>query len=163
MLISTPRIFRGVLTMAFAVVVGNAHAATASGNMIVSATVLDTCVLVVPPTMAFGNYSASVIDAQSDIAVTCTGTTAWDIAIDAGGSANIAARTMSEVGGDTLSYQLYTDASRSTVFGDGTTGSKVTGTGSGILQTVPIYGRLPASQYSDLGVYTDTVTVTLSY
>ncbi len=163
MLTRTPKLVRGALVAGIGIVVGNAHAATATGNMVVTATVLDTCLLVVPPTMVFGNYSASVIDAQSDITVTCTGTTSWDIAIDAGGSADIAARTMSEVGGDTLTYQLYTDASRSTVFGDGTTGSKVTGTGSGVLQTVPIYGRLPASQYSDIGAYTDTVTVTLTY
>ncbi len=163
MSIRHPKVFRIALIAIAAAAASNVHAGSANGNMVVSATVLDTCVLVVPPTMAFGNYSGSELDAQSDITVTCTGTTAWDIAIGAGGSGSIAARTMSEIGGDELSYQLYSDGSRSTVFGDDVTGSKVTGTGSGVLQTVPIYGRIPASQYSDIGVYTDTVTVTLSY
>ncbi len=163
MLIRHPKLLRYLLIAGAAAAASNVHAGTANGNMLVSATVLDTCILVVPPTMAFGNYSGSVIDAQSDISVTCTGTTAYDIAINAGGSADISARTMSEIGGDTLSYQLYTDAPRSTVFGDGTTGTKATGTGDGTLQTISIYGRVPASQYSDIGAYTDTVTVTLSY
>lgn len=163
MSICHPKCLRIALLSIIAATASNGHAATANGNMIVSATVLDTCILVVPATMAFGNYSGSVVDAQSDISVTCTGSTSWDVAISAGGSTDISAREMTGVGLDTLSYQLYTDGSRSTVFGDGTTGSKVTGTGAGSIQTVPIYGRIPASQYSDVDAYTDTVTVTLSY
>lgn len=162
MFIRHPKLLRYLLIAGAAAAASNVHAGTANGNMLVSATVLDTCILVVPPTMAFGNYSGSAIDAQSDISVTCTGTTAYDIAISAGGSADISARTMSG-GVDTLGYQLYTDAPRTTIFGDGTTGSKATGTGDGTLQTISIYGRVPASQYADIGAYTDTVTVTLSY
>lgn len=154
----------GGAAIAVAVVMaGSAHAGTSNGNMVVSATVLDTCLLVVPPLLAFGNYSGSVVDAEADATVTCTGNTSWDIAIDGGDATDISARLMSEVGSDTLSYQLYTDNARTSIFGDGTTGSKVTGTGSGLLQTVTIYGRIAADQYSDIGAYTDTVTVTLSY
>ena len=136
-------------------------AATATGNMVVTATVLDTCVLVVPP-LAFGNYSGTQLDAQSDVLVTCTGTTAWTVDIDGGGAADIANRVMTGAT-DTLGYQLYNDAGRSVIFGDGTTGSTVTGTGLGTAQTVSVYGRIPADNFADIGAYTDTVTVTVTY
>lgn len=139
-----------------------ARAATATGSMLVSATVLSTCLVAVLP-MAFGNYDTTQNDAQADVTVTCTGTTPWTLDIDGGGSGSISAREMTDGGSESLDYQLYTDAGRTTVFGDGATGDTATGTGSGLPQTVTVYGRVPASQFPAAGAYTDTVTVTLTY
>lgn len=141
--------------------VGVAQAASVTGAMVVSATVLDTCVVTVP-VLPFGNYSGTELDAQADVSVTCTGSTGWVMDINAGGSGDIASREMSGTT-DALSYQLYTDASRSTVFGDGVTGSTISNTGSGVAQTVTVYGRVPASQYPQAGAYSDTVTVQITY
>jgi spore coat protein U-like protein len=70
--------------------------------------------------------------------------------------------------GDTLQYNLYTDTSRQTLWGDGTTGSTTSGTGAGYAttQTLTVYGRLPdnsTNQNAPVGTYTDTITVTVTY
>jgi spore coat protein U-like protein len=67
-------------------------------------------------------------------------------------------------GSNTLGYQLYLDAGRSSVWGDGSASSSTSsGTGTGSAQTLTIYGRLPSLANVVPGSYTDTVTVTVSY
>ncbi len=68
------------------------------------------------------------------------------------------------VAGQYLTYTLYSNAGRTTTWGDGTTyGAQVSGTGSGANQSLTVYGRVPASQSPTPGSFTDTVVVTLSY
>jgi spore coat protein U-like protein len=66
-----------------------------------------------------------------------------------------------------LTYNLYTSAARTQVWGDGTAGTqKVTGTLFGILsntQDFNIYGRIPPGQNVPSGVYDDTIVVTVAY
>jgi spore coat protein U-like protein len=68
-------------------------------------------------------------------------------------------------GANTLNYSLYTSGTYGTVWGDGTSGTAaVSGTGSGASQTFTVYGRIPSGQTSvPTGVYTDTVSVTVTY
>ncbi|KCZ59657.1 hypothetical protein HY30_13710 [Hyphomonas chukchiensis] len=67
-------------------------------------------------------------------------------------------------GSNTLSYNLYTNSGYGTVWGDGTGGSSdVTGTGSGSVQDLTVYGRMPAGQGEPAGDYSDTVTATITY
>ena len=44
-----------------------------------------------------------------------------------------------------------------------TSGSWVSGTGSGAAQPLAVYGVLPAGQYVPPGSYTDTIAVTVTY
>lgn len=75
----------------------------------------------------------------------------------------IAARLMTD-SSNTLSYNLYTDVTYTTVWGDGTGGSSpVAGTGSGSLQSLTVYGRVPSGQGEPTGSYSDTVTATITY
>jgi spore coat protein U-like protein len=62
-----------------------------------------------------------------------------------------------------LSYNLYTDAARTTIWGDGTAGtSTVSGNAKNATHTV--YGRIPARQNARMGSgYTDTIVVTVTY
>ena len=67
-------------------------------------------------------------------------------------------------GGNTLTYNLYTDPSRTQVWGDGTGGSNVSnGSGSGAAQTINVYGRISSGQTVPTGTYTDTITVTINF
>jgi spore coat protein U-like protein len=146
-------------------------AATVSGNFQVQATVVSAC-LVTATTLNFGNSIdptvASVpVDATTTMSVTCTSTTPYNIAlnagVNAGGASNFATRTI-KTGTHTLGYQLYLDSGRATVWGDGTaTTSQLGGTGIGSAQTLTIYGRLPSLTGAVPGTYTDTVTVTVTY
>ncbi|GGI20810.1 hypothetical protein GCM10008066_25890 [Oxalicibacterium faecigallinarum] len=107
------------------------------------------------------------LDSTSTLTVTCSNTTPYTVALsagsNAGGATNFTSRAIKN-GSSTLGYQLYTDSSRTTVWGNGTSSSStVPGTGSGSNQTLSIYGRLPSLTGAVPGNYTDTVTVTITY
>lgn len=142
-----------------------ARAANASTTFSVTATVLASC-NVSAGTLAFGNYSPSAqSDATSTIDIVCTNGTPYTVALDGGSTAsNVAARAMNDISAHTLSYGIYTNATRATIWGDGT-GATVTqsGTGSGGTQALTAYGRVPASQFVAAGNYSDTITVTVTY
>lgn len=146
------------------------EAATATGSMTVSATVLTAC-NVTPGALAFGNYdptSATARDATASIVVVCTAGTAYTLGLDAGSGsgATTTARKMTLVAGSaTLNYAIYNDSARTTNWGNTSGTGALTGTSSlvSLTQTFTAYGRIPVSQTATAGAYADTVTVTLSY
>jgi spore coat protein U-like protein len=143
------------------------NAATSSTTMPVSATVLSVCVVVATP-MVFGLYdsgSSSATDASATVVVTCTPLEDYDIALDEGAdpAATVDHRLMQFLTND-LHYDLYTSAARTTIWGDGTAGTAiVSGSGTGLLQTHTVYGRIPTGQFVPPGAYVDLVTVTVTY
>lgn len=145
-----------------------ASAATVGTTLSVTATVTANCTVSTSP-VAFGNVntlSGSNVDASGGGSVSCTNGTGWTATAGAGGGtgATLASRRMT-AGSNTLTYNLYTDSARSTVWGDGTgsTGT-VTNTGTGSAQAFSIYGRVPLGQSSvPAGSYSDTVAVTVTY
>lgn len=128
------------------------------------------------PDISFGSYNpmdALPADSVSTVNVTCTATLvglflSYEIEIGPGGSGNQMARSMSQ-GGSNLSYNLYTDLLRTTVWGDGNGGSSSRTAGQlfSILlpwtSMYPVYGRLPAGQDVASGAYADTLSVTVIY
>jgi spore coat protein U-like protein len=145
-----------------------ATAQTASSTLSVSATVTANCT-VSTSALAFGNVntlSGSNVDSIGAISVTCTNDTDWSAAAGIGGGsgASFASRRMS-FGANLLSYNLFTDAARSSVWGDGTgSTAAIGGTGTGLVQNVAIYGRVGSGQTSvPAGNYADTVAVTVTY
>jgi len=145
-------------------------ASPASNTFQVTATIASSCT-VSGSALNFGGSidplaTATPIDATSTLSVVCTNTTPYTVAlnagVNAGGASNFSTRRMKS-GSNTLGYQLYLDAGRSTVWGDGTASSTSSGTGTGSVQNLTIYGRLPSLANVVPGAYTDTVTVTVSY
>ena len=155
-----------LIGLAFAIPSLQSQAGTSSTVMAVSVTVLTACVVSATP-LAFGAYdtNAGVVDGSASINVACTGGSSYTIALGAGlgAGATLATRKMS-TGLGTLNYSIYTDNTYVTVWGDGT-GSSAVVSGSGILGTKihNVYGRIPATQAVNQGVYTDVVSVNLSY
>lgn len=118
---------------------------------------------VTPQSVSFGSYDplgASALDGVGSINVSCDAVTMMTVSLSSG-AGTFADRRMN--GGATqLSYNLYTDTSRVTVWGDGVGGgSTVSANSSNVDLTV--YGRIPASQNVPANVYTDTITVTVTY
>ena len=68
-------------------------------------------------------------------------------------------------GSNLLSYNLYTDSARTSVWGDGTGSTNtIGGTGTGGSQAVTVYGRVSLGQTGvPAGSYADTVAVTITY
>lgn len=145
-----------------------AHAGSVNTTFGVSATVVSTCSTVTATALAFGDYdplSGSNKDSTNTIDVTCTMGTPFAIKLNGGVNGTINARVMQEdTGSGLLSYGLYTNAARTTVWGDGSTGTSVSGTGTGSAVQQTVYGRIAASQTGkNAGTYSDTITVTVDY
>lgn len=68
-------------------------------------------------------------------------------------------------GGDLLNYNLYRDASRTQVWGNGSQGTYVVidVIGKNRTKTFPIYGRTPGGQDVRTGNYADGLVVTVQY
>lgn len=86
--------------------------------------------------------------------------TTYTVALNGGTYGTIAQRKQSS-GSDFLLYNLYTDASRSVLWGDGSTnGVTVSSSGSAPLD---VYGSAPGQQDVSVGTYSDNVSVTVSF
>jgi spore coat protein U-like protein len=145
-----------------------AFAATVGGTLATSATVTANCTVSTTP-LAFGNVdstSASNVDASGGLTITCTNGSAWSASagVGAGSGASYATRKMT-AGANLLSYNIYTSAARTTVWGDGTASTAaIPGTGTGSAQSVTVYGRVGGGQNTvPVGSYVDTVAVTITY
>ena len=145
-----------------------AFAQSASSSLNVTATVTPNCT-VSTSAIAFGSVntlSGSNVDGTGGVTVTCTNGTPWTASAGAGSGsgASFNGRKLS-AGSNMLTYNLYTDSSRSSIWGDGTGSTATLGnTGSGGTQNFTIYGRIAAGQTSaPAGNYSDTVSVTVSY
>jgi spore coat protein U domain-containing protein, fimbrial subunit CupE1/2/3/6 len=145
---------------------GPASAATATSTFGVTLAITAQCVINSTATLNFG--SSGVINANHDtnspLVVQCTNTTPYTVALDKGTTtgATITQRKLAN-GAATINYNLYTDSPGGTLWGDGTTGVTLAGTGNGAAQTINIFGRVPAQTTPAPGAYADTVTITVTY
>lgn len=143
-----------------------------------------TCLIDVVVSAAFGLYDGTLNDSASTlVSGRCinspppgsSGVLAPVISLSTGVAGSYAPRQMAS-GANRLSYNLYTSAARTTVWGDGSSGTATVAAyaaGSVIItgnQTrafdspnLTIHGRIPADQTSPLGVYLDTIIVTLTF
>jgi len=157
------------LLLAGAVVPATVQAQTAQANLAVSATVIRNCTITAG-TLAFGNYdpivanAATPLDQTGTFTVTCTrgGATAVWVGMDNGANYLVPNRRMTD-GTEFLNYELYSDAGRTTVWGNTSgTGLAVTPNGR-VPVTVTVYGRVPQAQDVAAGSYTDTVVMTVNF
>jgi spore coat protein U-like protein len=125
----------------------------------------------------FGAYhpqSATALDSSGTVTLQCAAhpvalLLGYTIALSAGSSGSLASRQL-RAGAAVLQYQLYTNAARTTPWGDGSGSTQLVAGGLtlGLLTAanVPhtVYGRMPARQTSAVvGAYTDSIVVTVTY
>lgn len=125
-----------------------------------------SCSFVVASALGFGPYdplATSPRDAVTTLVYRCSPGVAVRIALDRGRTGSFAAREMRR-GSELLLYNLYVDAPRTVVWGDGTGGSSlgpgVETTGAAGTTTAYVFGRIPAGQDAAAGPYADAVRVT---
>lgn len=152
------------ILMAAALTYQPVKAATATGSMQVSATVIGVC-SVAGGNLAFGTYSSSQLDQNTMLGVRCTNGTSFNVALDAGTGvgATTSARKMTSQEGGTLSYSVFRDVAKTSVWGSSPGTDTLTGTGTGLLQPIPVYASIPANQTPNPGQYADTLTITITY
>ena len=121
--------------------------------------------------LAFGVYNvlaSTANDATGSVTVNCTGDTEPAnnriLYLSGGGSGNYNARRMLS-GANQLNYQIYSNASRTTMWGDGSngTGSVTVAVAIPGSASATLYGRIPALQSVPSGSYLDTILVTVNF
>lgn len=160
---------------AFALVsllVGSAHAGTATANLGVSAEVSDNCIISTAD-VSFGAYdpiaanAAVPLNGTGTVTITCTTGASAVVTLglganDAGGTADDPARRMAS-GADFLDYTLYSDGARTSEWGN-TAGTGVADTGDGAASLHTVYGSVaPGQTDAPEGNYSDTVVATVTF
>jgi spore coat protein U-like protein len=144
-----------------------AYAATATSNFQVRITIQAQCLAATTNDLDFGSsgFLSSNVDAQSSIAVQCTNTTPYNVGFDQGvnGSSVTARQMKGGPSNELVNYAIYSNAGRTTNWGNTVGTDTVTGTGNGSPQTIQVYGRVPSQTTPTPGTYTDTITVTVTY
>ncbi|RAZ84152.1 spore coat U domain-containing protein [Mesorhizobium hawassense] len=145
---------------------GEARATTTTSSMSVQMTITASCTITSAATLNFGSSGviAANVDQTSTLQVQCTNTTPYNIGLNAGtgSGATVATRKMTN-GASTINYTLYSDSGRTTVWGNTVGTDTVSATGNGSAQSFTVYGRVPSQTTPAPAVYTDTVTVTVTY
>lgn len=132
--------------------------------LVSAAAYAQSCSVAVTP-VNFGNYSpfsASALDSTGKVTVSCSGNAGFSVSLNAGlhGEGVFGERGLSD-GHNILSYQLFTNASHSVAWGDGTGGTSVVRMSQS--GSLTIYGRITARQVVGAGTYTDTALVTVTF
>ncbi len=125
-----------------------------------------TCTVLGVTGVAFGAYdpiganAATPRDAAGQIQYRCQ-RVAPLISLSAGAAGSYQPRQLRQ-GARSLGYNLYRDAARGQIWGDGTAGT-FTVLGQRGNRTVPIYGRIFPGQPAAAGTYADTIVATLNF
>ena len=131
----------------------------------VRATVVNNCVINAS-NLAFGASTVltGAVRANAALSVQCTANNAYRISLNGGMNGTVAARRMrNAVTGETVLYAI-SGTLDGPAWGDGNLGTvMVTGTGSGAVQSVPIFGSVPKQTTPSPGDYKDTVTATIYF
>ncbi len=102
-------------------------------------------------------------DSSGEIAVSCAVATSFVVALSGSGAPGD--RYMTGPGNGRLAYDLFTDASRSSRWGDGSgAGQVVTGVSdSEATRRLIVYGRVPRQNAVPAGGYSDSLVIELSF
>ena len=114
---------------------------------------------------AYDVFAATDDDGTGAFTISCTTNTSAMISLSAGGAGSFSPRSMTAGGGGVLNYNLYSDGSRTSVWGDGTGGSAAVSRtfGAGAPVTFTVYARIFRNQGRAVaGVYSDSVMVTVT-
>jgi spore coat protein U-like protein len=114
--------------------------------------------------VAFGAYdslAASPLDSSGTVSFSCDSAATLTVALGRGSSSSYLRRWLGS-GLNVADYNLYLEASCSTVWGDGTEGTS-TRTASGTSGSFPVFGRVPARQPLRVGGYADSIVVTIVF
>jgi spore coat protein U-like protein len=153
------RMFILLMVILMVTVASVAMAATVTSNFNTTATVVSTCrISTAASTLAFGNYDptdSTALDASSSFGFRCTKGATYRLYITG-------TRTMTS-GGNNLTFELYSDAGRSTVYPSASGGATPVVAGSNTEVTSTLYGRVPALQDAAAASYTAPLVATVEY
>jgi spore coat protein U-like protein len=119
--------------------------------------------------LGFGSYDPVVANASANldgtgaVVVACTRGATATVGLGGGSNASGATRRMGDGAGNFLSYELYSDSGRSTVWNAGSGTLALTAAPSRTARTYTVYGRVAGNQDVPAGTYGDTVVATVNF
>jgi spore coat protein U-like protein len=138
---------------------------TTSTSFSATATVISNC-NVSAATLNFGTAGVltTTTDATTSLNATCTNGLPYTLSLNGGnaGATDPTQRKMSKAA-ETIAYGLYRDAARTLPWGSTSGSNTASGTGSGLQQSLTVYGRVAAQTTPSPGAYSDTVVATVTY
>jgi len=121
-----------------------------------------SCIGATLPMGAYSVFSTSATQPTINLQVSCNGNATYNIAFSTGNSGNYATRHLTQTGGDTMTYNIYTDATRQTVWA----GTNVFVNNNSGVVTIndPLYISVdPLQDVAFSGnTYNDTINVTMT-
>lgn len=164
------------LALAAFAAMGGAHAATATTTFKAKIVITESCSFTATPAVDvdFGTQArattAVTVDNAGSVTVNCTPGTSYTLGLN--GGLNTIGTIATPVAGDRrmrlgstgsnyVGYELYQNTGRTTFWGNAS-GTWVSGTGTGVNVTVPVYGRV-INVNAVAGSYEDTITATITY
>jgi spore coat protein U-like protein len=136
----------------------------ATADLPISANVVGNCTITTAG-VAFGAYdpvsanASTDLDSTGSVTVTCTRGAGISIALGLGNNASGAVRRMTDGVADFMTYELYSDNGRTTVWGT----YNIAAAPNLTPRVYTVYGRVPAGQDVAIGNYTDTVVASINY
>lgn len=141
---------------------------TATSTFNVTLTIIANCTIAAQP-LNFGSSQgvlATAVSANTTVGVTCTNTTPYNLGLNAGTGtgSTTSARTMSGTGANvsTVAFNLFQSAG-ATNWGNTQGTDTLPGTGNGALQTLTVYGQVPAQTTPQPDTYKSTITATVYF
>ncbi len=138
---------------------------TRTATFLVSLTLTSDCQISTNP-LNFGSSGVlqAAINQTATLNVTCSSSTPYNIGLDAGSvtGSTVAARLLAN-GSTTVQFQMYQDTARSIVWGNTIGTNTLTGTGTGAVQALTVYGQVPTQTTPAAATYTSTVTMSVTF
>jgi spore coat protein U-like protein len=152
-------------------------ASSPSANLSITASVAAKCVVSSTSAVAFSPYDPVVthaasgvdLDGTGTVGIKCTPGNGTSISLDSGANASGNQRRMLGPAGASsafLNYDLYSDSSRTTAWGNGSNGasaSTITASSNASERSFTVFGRVPKGQDVNTGNFVDTVQVTVNF
>lgn len=146
------------------------HAAIATSNLTISATVPATC-SISTSAVSFGTIPQlpAQTAGQGSVTVTCAAGSAWTITLNSGQEPFGGSRAMRVGGVPMVNYELYKDMGFTQVWGDSgfaathPSGTGVAGVGTGAAQVTTVFGTAGSQPSAAPGNYTDIVVATVNF
>ena len=153
----------------------NSYAGINTANLDVSADIQEACA-VSTTAVAFGHYDpvnanvSAALHTTGTVLTTCTTGATGSILLGQGTNHGVDSDTVpvrrmlnGTVEGEFLSYQLYSGAADTTIWGNTKATGKAFVTGDGTEKSLTVYGTIAGNQNKAVGSYTDTVVVTIDF
>jgi spore coat protein U-like protein len=143
---------------------------SSTASFTVSLTLQANCTISANP-LSFSSTGvlSTAIDQQTSVAIDCTNTTPYNVGLDAGtvsGSTvanRLLAGTTSGNTATTVAFQLYQDSGHTLPWGTTQGSNTLGGTGTGTVQSIPVYAQIPVQSTPRSDTYQTTVTATVYF